>query len=197
MARRAGCDGVASVGGGSSLDTAKLVAVLLSGEQPIADIYGVGKVKGGRMPLVLAPTTAGTGSEVTPIAIVTTGEAEKKGVVSPQLLPDWAILDAELTVGVPAHVTAATGIDAMVHAIEAFTSVHKKNPVSAELLVTLARLNAVQLSALHLAMVHEQERSGSAWTLEWMVLPQMLAATARALAVAQDMTQRIPRIGTP
>ena len=130
MARRAGCDGVASVGGGSSLDTAKLVAVLLSGEQPIADIYGVGKVKGGRMPLVLAPTTAGTGSEVTPIAIVTTGEAEKKGVVSPQLLPDWAILDAELTVGVPAHVTAATGIDAMVHAIEAFTSVHKKNPVS-------------------------------------------------------------------
>ena len=129
-ARRAGCDGVASVGGGSSLDTAKLVAVLLSGEQPIADIYGVGKVKGGRMPLVLAPTTAGTGSEVTPIAIVTTGEAEKKGVVSPQLLPDWAILDAELTVGLPAHVTAATGIDAMVHAIEAFTSVHKKNPVS-------------------------------------------------------------------
>ena len=74
---------------------------------------------------------------------------------------------------------------------------HKQNPVSAELLVTLARFNAVQLSALHLAMVHEQERSGSAWTLEWMVLPQMLAATARALAVAQDMTQRITRIGTP
>ncbi|EAU41027.1 probable iron-containing alcohol dehydrogenase [Fulvimarina pelagi HTCC2506] len=129
-ARAAGCDGVASVGGGSSLDTAKLIAVLLAGEQAIAEIYGVGQVTGERLPLVLAPTTAGTGSEVTPIAIVTTGEAEKKGVVSPQLLPDWAILDAELTIGLPAHVTAATGIDAMVHAIEAYTSAHKKNPVS-------------------------------------------------------------------
>ena len=129
-ARQAGCDGVASVGGGSSLDTAKLIAVLLKSDQSISDIYGVGKVTGERLPLVLAPTTAGTGSEVTPIAIVTTGEAEKKGVVSPQLLPDWAILDAELTVGLPKHVTSATGIDAMVHAIEAYTSAHKKNPVS-------------------------------------------------------------------
>jgi alcohol dehydrogenase class IV len=93
-------------------------------------MYGVGPVRGDRLPLVLAPTTAGTGSEVTPIAIVTTGEAEKKGVVAPQLLPDWAILDPELTVGLPAAVTAATGIDAMVHAIEAFTSKHKKNVVS-------------------------------------------------------------------
>ena len=101
-----------SVGGGSSLDTAKLIAVLVGSNQPIDEMYGVGLVKGGRLPLVLAPTTAGTGSEVTPISIVTTGTNEKKGVVSPQLLPDWAILDAELTVGLPAHVTAATGIDA-------------------------------------------------------------------------------------
>ncbi|MFT6774292.1 MAG: alcohol dehydrogenase class IV, partial [Paracoccaceae bacterium] len=77
-----------------------------------------------------APTTAGTGSEVTPIAIVTTGAAEKKGVVAPQLLPDWAVLDADLTLGLPRDVTAATGIDAMVHAIEAYTSVRLKNPVS-------------------------------------------------------------------
>jgi len=123
-------DGVVSVGGGSSLDTAKLIAVLLNTEQPLAEMYGVGMVKGDRLPMVLAPTTAGTGSEVTPISIVTTGSSEKKGVVSPQLLPDWAILDAELTVGLPAAVTAATGIDAMVHAIEAYTSKHKKNVVS-------------------------------------------------------------------
>ncbi|AJE45560.1 3-carboxy-cis,cis-muconate cycloisomerase [Celeribacter indicus] len=73
---------------------------------------------------------------------------------------------------------------------------HKQNPVAAELLVTLARFNATQVSAMHHALVHEQERSGTAWTLEWMVLPQMLMTTGRALAVAIDMSQRITRIGT-
>jgi len=129
-ARREGIDGVVSVGAGSSMDTAKLVAVLAGSAQPLAEMYGVGLVTGDRLPLVLAPTTAGTGSEVTPLSIVTTGTNEKKGVSASQLLPDWAILDAELTIGLPAAVTAATGIDAMVHAIEAYTSKHKKNPVS-------------------------------------------------------------------
>ena len=129
-AKAQGVDGVVSVGGGSSMDTAKLIAILVQSDQPIDEMYGVGLVKGWRLPLVLAPTTAGTGSEVTPISIVTTGSSEKKGVVSHQLLPDWAVLDAELTIGLPAHVTAATGIDAMVHAIEAYTSKHKKNIVS-------------------------------------------------------------------
>lgn len=129
-ARNEGVDGVVSVGGGSSLDTAKLIAMLLGTDQPLADMYGVNLVKGERLPLILAPTTAGTGSEVTPISIVTTGENEKKGVVAPQLLPDAAVLDASLTTGLPAHVTAATGIDAMVHAIEAFTSKRLKNVVS-------------------------------------------------------------------
>jgi len=123
-------DGVVSVGGGSSLDTAKLIAVLCNTEQPIEEMYGVNQVKGERLPLILAPTTAGTGSEVTPISIVTTGATTKAGVVSPQLLPDCAVLDAELTVGLPSHITAATGIDAMVHAIEAYTSKIKKNVVS-------------------------------------------------------------------
>jgi alcohol dehydrogenase class IV len=124
---------VASIGGGSALDTAKLVAYLAKTPDRLDDIYGVGLAKGARLPLLLVPTTAGTGSEVTPIAIVTTPTTEKKGVVSPRLLPDWAILDPELTLGLPAHVTAATGIDAMVHAIEAFTSKHKKNPMSDQL----------------------------------------------------------------
>ena len=129
-ARAEAIDGVVAVGGGSSLDTAKLVAVLARSGQRLADICGVGLVRGGRLPLVLAPPTAGTGSEVTPIAIVTTGEDEKKGVVSPQLLPDWAVLDPDLTLGLPAVVTAATGVDAMVHAIEAYTSRRLKNPLS-------------------------------------------------------------------
>jgi alcohol dehydrogenase class IV len=124
---------VASIGGGSALDTAKLVAYLAKTPDRLDDIYGVGLAKGERLPLLLVPTTAGTGSEVTPIAIVTTPTTEKKGVVSPRLIPDWAILDPELTLGLPAHVTAATGIDAMVHAIEAYTSKHKKNPMSDQL----------------------------------------------------------------
>jgi alcohol dehydrogenase class IV len=124
---------VLSIGGGSALDTAKLVAYLAKSPDRLDDIYGVGLAKGQRLPLILVPTTAGTGSEVTPIAIVTTPSTEKKGVVSPRLIPDWAILDPELTLGLPSHVTVATGIDAMVHAIEAYTSKVKKNPMSDQL----------------------------------------------------------------
>ena len=123
-------DGVVGLGGGSSMDVAKLLAFLLGSDQTLSDIYGIDMCQGERLPLALAPTTAGTGSEVTPISIVTTGASEKKGVVSPQLLPDWSVLDADLTLGLPTHITAATGIDAMVHAIEAYTSKIKKNPVS-------------------------------------------------------------------
>lgn len=123
-------DAVLGLGGGSPMDTAKLAAYLLGSGDCLADIYGVGNAKGQRLPLVLVPTTAGTGSEVTPIAIVTTGDSEKKGVVAASLFADWAVLDADLTLGLPAAVTAATGIDAMVHAIEAYTSLLKKNPLS-------------------------------------------------------------------
>ena len=123
-------DGVIGFGGGSSMDTAKVVAVLTKSSQTLNDIYGVDQVDGDRLPLILIPTTAGTGSEVTPIAIVTTGETTKAGIVSPELLPDVALLDAELTLGLPPMVTAATGIDSMVHAIEAYTSKIKKNPYS-------------------------------------------------------------------
>src|ERR1700741_4981881 len=128
LCRDKGIELVASIGGGSALDTAKLVAYLAKTPDRLDNIYGVGLAKGQRLPLLLAPTTAGTGSEGTPIAIVTTPTTEKKGVVSPVLIPDWAILDPELTVGLPPAVTAATGIDAMVHSIEAFTSKVKNNP---------------------------------------------------------------------
>ncbi|WP_020654329.1 iron-containing alcohol dehydrogenase [Massilia niastensis] len=129
-ARRMDADLVIGFGGGSSMDVAKLVAVLAGSEQPLAAIYGIGNVQGGRLPLVQVPTTAGTGSEVTNIAIVTTGASTKMGVVAPQLYADLAVLDAALTLGLPPKLTAATGIDAMVHAIEATTSRHKKNPLS-------------------------------------------------------------------
>lgn len=129
-ARRHEADLVIGFGGGSSMDVAKLVAVLAGSAQAINEIYGIGKVSGQRLPLVQVPTTAGTGSEVTNIAIVTTGATTKTGVVAPQLYADLAVLDAALTLGLPPPATAATGIDAMVHAIEAYTSRHKKNPLS-------------------------------------------------------------------
>lgn len=130
FARQHEIDVVIGLGGGSSMDVAKLIAVLADGTQALNTMYGIGNISGHRLPLVQIPTTAGTGSEATPIAIVTTGETTKMGVVAPQLYADLALLDAELTLGLPSHITAATGIDAMVHAIEAYTSKIKKNPLS-------------------------------------------------------------------
>jgi alcohol dehydrogenase class IV len=174
-ARTADCDGVIGFGGGSAMDTAKLVALLLSGQQSLQQVYGVGNARGQRLPLIQVPTTAGTGSEVTPIAIVTTGETTKMGVVAPQLLPDVAVLDATLTVGLPAAVTAATGIDAMVHAIEAYTSKLRKNPYSDMLAREALRL----LSANIETAVHD----GSDLTARSnMLLGAMLAGQAFANA---------------
>jgi len=147
LAKSKQSQGIIGFGGGSSLDSAKLVALLAKSGQSLDQVYGIEQAKGERLPLCLIPTTAGTGSEATTVAIVTTGESTKAGVVSTKLLPDIAILDANLTLGLPAHITAATGIDAMVHAIEAFTSKHKKNPISdaaAKLALELLSKNIVQ-----------------------------------------------------
>ena len=140
------CDSVIGFGGGSSMDVAKLLAVLINGKQLLPDLYGVDKVTGGRLPLIQIPTTAGTGSEATMVSIITTGETTKAGVVSRTLLADKIILDASLTTGLPAHVTAATGIDAMVHAIEAYTSKRLKNPLSDMLAREALRLLAANIS---------------------------------------------------
>lgn len=174
-AREQEIDIVIGIGGGSSMDVAKLIAVLAASQQPLGEMYGIGKVTGQRLPLVQVPTTAGTGSEVTPIAIVTTGETTKMGVVSPQLYADLAILDAELTIGLPSKVTAATGIDAMVHAIEAYTSRHKKNPLSDMLAV-----QALGLLANHLVAACENGTDLAA--REAMLLGAMLAGQSFANA---------------
>lgn len=169
--RHGGVQAVLGIGGGSPMDTAKLAAYLLGSGDRLEDIYGVGLAKGKRLPLVLMPTTAGTGSEVTPIAIVTTGAAEKKGVVSPALFADWAVLDAELTLGLPAGVIAATGVDAMVHAIEAYTSRHKKNPLSDMLAREALRLLAQNIRT---ACADGQDRDAR----QAMLLGAMLAGQA-------------------
>ena len=133
--------GVLGFGGGSSMDIAKLVSLLMGTKQDIDNIWGVGNAKGPRLPLVLVPTTAGTGSEVTPISIITLEDNEKKGVSTPIILPDLAVLDPELTLNLPSDITAATGVDAMVHAIEAYTSVNQNNnPISKLLAIESLKL---------------------------------------------------------
>ena len=133
--------GILGFGGGSSMDIAKLISLLVGTEQDIENIWGVGNAKGPRLPLVLIPTTAGTGSEVTPISIITLEKDEKKGVSSPIILPDLAVLDPELTLNLPGDITAATGIDAMVHAIEAYTSNNQNNnPISKLLAIESLKL---------------------------------------------------------
>lgn len=145
FARSAGVDVVIGLGGGSSMDIAKLAVVLTVSQQSLAEMYGIGNVQGARLPLVQIPTTAGTGSEVTNISIVSVNETNKMGIVARQLYADKVILDAELTVGLPRSHTAATGIDAMVHAIEAYTSKHKKNAISDALAREALRLLASNL----------------------------------------------------
>jgi len=131
ISKASGVSGIVGVGGGSSMDAAKITAFMCGDtKQSIEDVYGVDLTVGRRLPLIQVPTTAGTGSEVTNVSILTTGAAEKKGVVGNALYADYAVLDGDLTLTVPPKVTAATGIDAMVHAIEAYTSKFKKNVLS-------------------------------------------------------------------
>jgi alcohol dehydrogenase class IV len=128
--REAGATSVVGFGGGSPMDVAKLAAYLLGSGDDLDEIWGVGLAIGQRLALALVPTTAGTGSEATPVAVITCEGGEKKGVNSSALIADWAALDAGLTIGMPRGLTAATGIDAMVHAVEAYTSARLKNPLS-------------------------------------------------------------------
>ena len=172
-AREVGATGIVGFGGGSPLDVAKAAALLAGSGEDVEGAWGVGKARGPRQPLALVPTTAGTGSEVTPVAIITVGE-EKRGISSPLLLPDLALLDPELTHGLPAATTAATGIDAMVHAIEAYAS---KSPNNNPLSRMLAR-EALKLLADHV----EDAVAGRREARTPMLLGSMMAGQAFANA---------------
>lgn len=125
-----GYDLLIGIGGGSSLDVTKILSVRLTNDCPVQDFMGTEKVGKPGLPMVLIPTTAGTGSEVTPNAIVTLPDQELKvGIVSRHFLPDLVILDPLLTLGLPKHITAATGMDAFIHSLESFIS-KKANPFS-------------------------------------------------------------------
>ncbi len=114
---------IVGLGGGSVMDVAKLIAALLDGKQQIGEVFGIGNLRARSTPLVCVPTTSGTGSEVSPIAIVQdSADGMKKGVISPHLVPDAAFVDPALTVGMPPAVTASTGLDALTHCIEAYAN---------------------------------------------------------------------------
>lgn len=186
---------VVALGGGSSLDVAKLVALLAGSGEDIDGAWGVGNAKGPRLPLVLIPTTAGTGSEVTPVSIITVGENEKRGVSSPVILPDIAVLDANLTLSLPGPVTAATGIDAMVHAIEAYTSVNaNNNPMSRMLAVQALELLGANIETAVTDPANTEARSnmllGSC--LAGMAFANSPVAAVHALAYPIGGTFHIP-----
>ena len=145
LGREAGVASVVGFGGGSPMDIAKLAAYLIGSNDDLDAIWGLGKATGNGLPLVLVPTTAGTGSEATPVAIITLPGDEKRGVSAPSLIAGNAVLDPDLTLGLPRAVTAATGMDAMVHAIEAYTSARLKNPMSDMLAREALRLLAANV----------------------------------------------------
>jgi alcohol dehydrogenase class IV len=143
-------DCVVGFGGGSAIDVAKLVAALLDGRQQVRDVFGIGLLRGRGTHLVCIPTTAGTGADVSPNAILLDEvERLKKGVVSPHLVPDLALCDPELTVPLPPPVTAATGLDALVHCLEAYANRHSHPAVDVYALEGTRRLGRSLETAVH------------------------------------------------
>jgi len=131
------CDSIIAIGGGSCIDTAKAVSVLITNGGTMSDYFGTGrKITEKPIPVIAIPTTAGTGSEVTKITVITDTETNVKMMLAdPSLLPVVAIVDPELTVSCPKGVTAATGVDALCHAVEAYIS-RKAHPVTDALALT-------------------------------------------------------------
>ena len=121
--RASGARAVIAVGGGSPMDAAKIIATLATNDKPIRKLLGWFRVRKPLLPLYAIPTTAGTGSEATIAAVVSDPETHTKNfVVDPKLMPEMAALDPELMVGLPQHITAATGMDALTHAVESYLS---------------------------------------------------------------------------
>ena len=150
LALRKKCDGVVGIGGGSAMDLAKAIAVIAVNHGKAEDYLGLNKVPGPGLPKIMIPTTAGTGSEVTFTAVFIRKKLKKKeGMNSPYLYPELALLDPELTLTLPPHATATTGIDALCHAIESYTSIIA-SPMSETMSLEAIRLISENLrTAVH------------------------------------------------
>ncbi|MGF3023402.1 iron-containing alcohol dehydrogenase [Methylobacterium aquaticum] len=147
-----GCDSVIAVGGGSPLDLAKGAALLATHEEPLATyaaiLGGIPRIRADQPPVIAVPTTAGTGSEVGRAALLTLADGRKLGFISPHLIPNVAICDPELTLGLPPGLTAATGMDALTHCIETYLSPRHNPPAEAIALDGLARATRSLLRAV-------------------------------------------------
>ena len=175
QARQARVDAVIGLGGGSSIDTAKMAAALAANTREVAEYLGGAAFDKPVLPILAVPTTAGTGSEATHIAILSDEAAQvKKGLVSVRLMPRFAFLDPELTLGLPPAITATTGMDALCHAIESFTS------VNASQYSEVLSLRAIELLNGHI--VEAFRNGGNALAREKMLLGSFLAGIAFANA---------------
>lgn len=184
--RESGCDALVAVGGGSVIDTAKGVRLVLSQEKDdILSLSGVENLHRGRhIPFIVVPTTAGTGSECTGVAVIRNDEqGVKMEFLSPYVEPDVAVLDVRMTLRLPARATAATGMDALVHAIEAYTCL-QKNPLS-----DAHGASAIRLIAQHLV---EATRNGADREAR---LAMALAATQAGIAFSNSMVGAVHAIG--
>lgn len=139
LVRREGFDSIVALGGGSTMDFAKITAVLALHDLRPSDMAGNDRVPGRGLPTIMLPTTSGSGSEVSPVAVLSfPGEGMKRGIASRWLVPTAAIVDPALTLGLPPETTANTGVDALIHGIESFLSV-KANPLSRSLSLLACR----------------------------------------------------------
>lgn len=151
LLREKGCDAVLAIGGGSPMDAAKVIAACVTSARPARKLSGILKLKAPTLPLYVIPTTAGTGSEMTLAAVLSDhAEQVKEPIVDPRLVPSAAALDPELMLGLPSAVTAASGMDAMTHAVESYLSRHA-SPETDRL-----ALAAVRLIAEYLPRCYEQ-----------------------------------------
>jgi len=175
LARQNGCDCVVGVGGGSAMDVAKAIAILLTNGGKAVDYLGLGKIKKPGVAKIMVPTSAGTGAEVTFTAVFINEETGSKGGMNGDpLYPDIALLDPELSVSLPPHVTAATGIDALTHALEAYTSI-LANPIS-----ELYSVRAITLIAENIRTAFADGRNIEARSN--MLLASLLGGKALAIA---------------
>jgi alcohol dehydrogenase class IV len=179
-ATKEGIDLIVGFGGGSSLDIAKVTSILITNPGKIDGFFGIDLVPNPGVPVVLVPTTAGTGSEVTPIAILSDTKAKlKKGIVSPTLFPEVAIVDPRLTVGLPPSVTAFTGMDALTHAIEAYYSINATD------LSDLLAFRAMELLSknIRMAFAHGENLTARSNMMEGSLLAGIAFANAGVGAV--------------
>jgi len=179
-AKKEGINLIIGFGGGSSLDIAKVTSIMITNPGKIDSFFGIDLVPNPGVPVILIPTTAGTGSEVTPIAILSdTKEKLKKGIVSSYLFPEVAIVDPKLTIGLPPSVTAFTGMDALTHAIEAFYSINATD------LSDLLAFRAMELLSknIRMAFAHGENLVARSNVMEGSLLAGIAFANAGVGAV--------------